>query len=96
MARWEIKHLRTYVDRNLFAQPELLKDFSHTLYNWTNNISWLVIERHFSAVFISTSFNRTSEVYLIENMVLAMDILIHMGRRVECEYGQMPINVLCN
>lgn len=68
MARWETKHLRTYVDRNIFAQPELFKDFSHTLYNWINNISWLVIERNVSAVFISTSFKRTSKVYLIKNM----------------------------
>lgn len=73
MARWETKHLRTYVDMNFFAQPELLKDFSHTLYNWTNNISWLVIERNVSAVFISTSFKRTSEVYLIKYMVVAIE-----------------------
>lgn len=73
MARWETKHFRKYVDMNFFAQPELLKDFSHTLYNWTNNISWLVIERNVSAVFISTSFKRTSEVYLIKNMVVAIE-----------------------
>lgn len=73
MARWETKHLRTYVDRNFFAQPELLKDFSYTLHNWTTNISWLVIERNFSVVFISITFKRTSEVYLIKNMVVAIE-----------------------
>lgn len=73
MARWETKHLWTYVDRNFFAQPELLKDFSHTVYNSTNNISWLVIERNVSAVFTSTSFKRTGEVYLIKNMVVAIE-----------------------